>query len=205
MLHILMTKPSNDVKAFWRIIDPVETNTLINLYVKGTDQSWTYNGTDVITLPEMPVSEVLEFMQLHKLFKNVTDSFHNVHLHIYNDWVGVVTNTLKPYKVTFIDDVQQNYFKPLELTYTIKEEELINKVVLLCDRVDMLYEMDEYINASFEEAYLLTRRTDMMTLVAVDYLLKTLAFTVDASYHYITQNLITCEPYTLLKVKKVLL
>lgn len=202
MLHILMTKPSKDSKAFWKIVDPVETNTLVNLYVNGTDQSWTYNGTDVIILPEMPVSEVLEFMQLHKLFKNVSDSFHNVHLHIYNDLVGIVTNTIKPYKVTFIDDVQQNYLQPLELAYTIKEENLINKVILLCDRVDMLYEITEL---DFEEAYLLTRQTDVLTLTAVDYLLKTLAFTVDVPYHYITQNLITCEPYTLLKVKKVVL
>jgi len=199
MIKILTSDPLTDKDAFWNTVDPVSMDTLISLYGKEEKQSWTYNGNDVIFLPEMPVGDVLEFMQIHKLFKNIPDSFHKTHLHIFGDRFGFVTQALNPYRVTYLDDVDSKYASDVaSKDYVLKEEEIVNKVVVLNDHVETLYEMD----IDFKEAYMLTREANILTLFALDYMLKGLASTIDADYYFNTTKIITCEPYTLIKVER---
>lgn len=199
MIRILTSDPSKDKDAFWNTVEPVSMDTLISLYGKEEKQSWTYNGNDVIFLPEMPVADVLEFMQIHKLFKNIPDSFHKTHLHIFGDMFGLVTKALDPYRVTYLDDVDSKYATDVTTKdYVLKEEEIVNKVIVLNDHVETLFEFD----FNFKEAYMLTREANIMTLFALDYMLKGLASTIDVDYYFNTTKIITCEPYTLIKVER---
>ncbi len=203
MINILISNPLfNSKDAFWNKIEPVSTDTLISLYGKDDRQSWSYNGNDVIFLPEMPVADVLEFMQIHKLFKNIPDSFHKTHAHIMGDMFGLVTQAINPYKVTYLDDVDNTYIANINIVkdYVLKDEEIINKVIILNDHVETLYEL----NIDFTEAYMLTREADILTLCALDYMLKGLSATIDADYYFNITKIITCEQYTLIKTERIM-
>lgn len=191
-----MSEPLPEPQAFWYQVDDVILEDLVATNTTENGIAWSYDGKHVVRLPNMLITDVLELCKIHKLFVNLTDSFHNVHLYVEGDQFNMVETALKPYILTHMDKSDI----PIEIKhdYTLAETDIVSKVLLFNDHADTLIAMD----LDFDYGYLLTRNADNMTLAALDYMLKGLAATIDVNFYFDTVKLVTCDPYTLIHVKR---
>lgn len=198
MIDLLLSDLIEDPTSFWVSVPEIKLDELVSMYEDNGKHSWTYNGKDVVWLPELPVSDVLFLMNMHKLFSTIPDSYHKAKLEITGDYFGLIPIACKPYNYTYMDLGDENIrerngYKP---NYVLGEQEIITKHIILNDHIDKLFEMDNVY-----DAYMMTKTTDRMSLLMFNYLLKGTQ-TIDVDYYYNITKLITCGEYTLIKIER---
>jgi hypothetical protein len=199
MIDLLLSDPIEDPTSFWISVPEVQLDELVSMYEDNGKHSWTYNGKDIVWLPELPVSDVLFLMNIHKLFNSIPDSYHKADVEITGDYFGLIPITCKPYKYIYMDIGddhirERNSYKP---TYVLGEQEIVKKHFILNDHIDKLFDIDDVY-----DAYMFTKVTDRMSIMMFDYLLKGV-MSIDVDYYFNIERLITCGEYTLIKIKRV--